>query len=58
LLADIARGKEVSFAGSVPYQVITKDGGPDQTVDGLVIKNPSAEAFQKTLRDTLASAKK
>ena len=58
LLADIARGKEAKFAGSVPYQVITKSGGPDQDADGLQVKNPSSEAFQKTLNDTLKSAKK
>ena len=59
MLAAVARGdKSKLVKGSMPYQVITKDGGPDQTVNGLAIKFPKAADFEKKIRDDLASVKK
>ncbi len=60
ILAAVARGDKSKLLGKgqTPYQVITKDGGPDQTINGLLIKFPKAVDFEKKIRDDLASVKK
>ena len=42
----------------MPYQVITKDGGPDQTINGLHIKFPKAADYEQKIRDDFASVGK
>ena len=42
----------------IPYRVVTKDGGPDETVNGMVVKNLKVADFEKKLREDLESAKK
>jgi ribose transport system substrate-binding protein len=42
----------------IPHRVVTKDGGPDETVDGLVVKYPKVADFEAKLRADLASVKK
>jgi hypothetical protein len=44
--------------GSMPYQVITKTGAPDQTINGLHIKFPKAADYIQTIRDQLKSVGK
>ena len=59
VLAAVARGDMSKLVkGSMPYQVITKDGAPDATINGLAIKFPKATDFEKKIRDDLASVKK
>jgi ribose transport system substrate-binding protein len=59
VLAAVARGDNSKLVkGSMPYQVITKDGGPNQIVNGLDIKFPKAVDFEKKIRDDLASVRK
>ena len=43
---------------AIPYRIVTKEGGPDETVNGLVVKNPKVADFEAKLRADLASAKK
>jgi ribose transport system substrate-binding protein len=58
-LAANARGdKSKMVTEPIPYRVVTKDGGPDDTVGGLVVKNLKVAEFEKKLRDDLASVKK
>jgi len=58
-LAALARGDDSKLVkGSLPYQVITKDGGKDQDINGLHIKFPTALAFQQKIKDDLASVGK
>lgn len=60
ILAAVARGDKSKLLakGQTPYQVITKDGAPDQMINGLLIKFPKAVDFEKKIRDDLASVKK
>ncbi|HJZ54786.1 MAG TPA: substrate-binding domain-containing protein, partial [Gemmataceae bacterium] len=63
VLAAIARGDdskadEVNAAKSMPYQVITREGGPDQTIDGLPIKFPKAADYEQRVRDQFKSVGK
>ncbi|HET6572686.1 MAG TPA: substrate-binding domain-containing protein [Fimbriiglobus sp.] len=59
ILAAVARGDHSKLVkGSMPYQVITRDGGPDQTINGLHIKFPKAADFAQKVRDDIASVKK
>jgi ribose transport system substrate-binding protein len=63
VLAAIARGDDtkaeaVNKAKSMPYQVITKDGGPDQTINGLSIKFPKAADYINTITAQKESVKK
>ena len=59
ILAAVARGDNSKLVkGSMPYQVITRDGGPDQTINGLHIKFPKAADFAQKVRDDMASVKK
>lgn len=52
ILAAEARGDTSKrVKGSMPYQVITKDGGADQTINGLHIKFPKAGEYVQTVRD-------
>jgi ribose transport system substrate-binding protein len=59
VLAAVARGDHSKLVkGSLPYQVITRDGGPDQTINGLHIKFPKAADFEAKIRADLASVRK
>ncbi len=60
VLAAVARGDKSKIVGKggTAYQVVTKDGGPDQTINSLVIKHPKAADVEKKIRDDLASVKK
>jgi ribose transport system substrate-binding protein len=58
-LAAKARGDDSKMVKeAIPYRIVTKDGGPDETVNGLVVKNPKVADFEAKLRADLASAKK
>lgn len=59
ILAAEARGDTSKrVKGSMPYQVITKDGGPDQDINGLHIKFPKAGEYVQTVSDQLKSVGK
>ena len=59
ILAAEARGDTSKrVKGSMPYQVITKVGGPDQTIDGLHIKFPKAAEYEQTVRNQFKSVGK
>jgi ribose transport system substrate-binding protein len=59
VLAAVARGDNSKLVkGSAPYQIITKDGGPDQDINGLHIKFPTAADYEKTVRDQFKSVGK
>ncbi|MBA4068067.1 MAG: sugar ABC transporter substrate-binding protein [Isosphaera sp.] len=56
ILAAVARGdKSKLLTQPLPYQVVTKDGGPDQTADGLTIKFPKAADYAELVRGQFAS---
>lgn len=58
-LAKNARGdKSGLMKEPIAYRVITKTGGADETVNGVVVKNLKAEDFEKKLKDDLASVQK
>jgi ribose transport system substrate-binding protein len=58
-LAAKARGDDSKLVkDAIPYRVVTKDGGSDETVNGLVIKNLKVAEFEAKLRADLASVKK
>jgi hypothetical protein len=42
----------------MPYQVVTKDGGPNQTINGLDIKFPKASDYESTVKAQFASVGK
>jgi ribose transport system substrate-binding protein len=42
----------------IAYRIVTKDGGPDETVNGVVVKNLKVADFEHKLREDLASVKK
>ena len=55
----MARGDNSKLVkGSMPYQVITKDGGPDQDINGLHIKFPKAADYEQTVRNQFKSVGK
>jgi len=59
VLAAVARGDNSKLVkGSMPYQVITKNGGPDQDINGLHIKFPKAADYEQTVRDQFKSVGK
>lgn len=59
ILAAEARGDSSKrVKGSMPYQVITRDGGPDQDINGLHIKFPKAADYEQTVRDQYKSVGK
>ncbi len=56
VLAAKARGDSSKLAQEpIPYRIVTRDGGPDERVHGMVIKNLNVRDFEKKLRDDLAS---
>jgi len=58
-LAAKARGDDSKLVKDpIAYRIITKEGGPDETVNGLVVKNLKVADFEHKLRDDLASVKK
>jgi ribose transport system substrate-binding protein len=59
ILAAEARGDTSKrVKGSMPYQVITREGGPDQDINGLHIKFPKADLYVQTIKDQFNSVKK
>ncbi|OWK34573.1 substrate-binding domain-containing protein [Fimbriiglobus ruber] len=60
VLAAVARGDKSApeKAKPTPYRVITKDGGPEETVDGIKVLNLKAADFAQILKDQVASAGK
>jgi ribose transport system substrate-binding protein len=59
ILAAEARGDTSKrVTGSMPYQVITRHGGPDQDINGLHIKFPKAADYVKTVQGQFDSVKK
>lgn len=58
-LAAKAKGDDSKLVKDpIPYRLVTKDGGPDETVNGMVVKNLKVAEFEKKLREDLESAKK
>ncbi len=62
-LAAHAKGDDSKLVkDAIPYRVVTKDGGPDETVDTpsgkLTVKNLKVTDFETKLREDLASVKK
>jgi ribose transport system substrate-binding protein len=57
LLAILAKGGDKSQLPTkpTPYRVVTKDGGPDETVNGQTIPNYKAAAYAQKIRDDLKS---
>ena len=41
----------------IPYRVVTKDGGPEEEVNGIKVQNLRADEFAKQLRADIDSAK-
>jgi ribose transport system substrate-binding protein len=61
ILATFVRGdhsRATKSSVSMPYQVITKGGGPEQSINGLRIKFPKAVDYIQTIRDQLKSVGK
>jgi ribose transport system substrate-binding protein len=59
ILAAEARGdKSKRLTRPLPYQVVTKDGGPDQQVNGLAIKFPKAADYLEVVKGQMASVGK
>ena len=61
ILAALAKGDKSKLpkpGEMIPYRLVTKDGGPDQTVNGTVVKNLKAADFAKQLKADIESAKK
>ncbi len=58
ILAAEARGdKSKSGIKPIPYRIVTKDGGPSKTIDGVEILNLKAADFRNDLRKRLDSVK-
>ena len=56
ILAAEARGdKSKRLTGPLPYQVVTKEGGAEQTINGLAIKNPKATDYLELVKGQFAS---
>ncbi len=56
ILAAVARGDKSKLpTKSMAYQVVTKDGAPDQTINGLAIKFPKAADYEVTIKAQFAS---
>jgi ribose transport system substrate-binding protein len=55
---DKSKVDEVNASKSMPYQVITRDGGPDQTIEGLTIKFPKAAEYEERIRNQFKSVGK
>jgi ribose transport system substrate-binding protein len=59
ILAALGRGDRSKLKDEpIPYRVITKDGGPDEMVNGILVKNLPVAEFQQKLKDDLASVTK
>lgn len=59
VLSAIARGDDSKLVkGSLPYQVVTQAGGPDQTINGLLIKFPKGSDYEATVKAQFASVGK
>ena len=59
ILAANAKGDKSKVTNeAIPYRVITKDGGPEQKINGLKILNIKATELEAKLRADIASAKK
>ncbi|HUR53360.1 MAG TPA: hypothetical protein VMZ71_04480 [Gemmataceae bacterium] len=60
VLAAVARGDKgaAETFKSIPYRVITKDGGDKSTVNGVEVLNLKATDFAAQLKERLASVKK
>lgn len=59
VLAAVARGDKSKMpAGSLAYQVVTKDGGPEETINGLHIKFPRAADYENVVKAQFASVGK
>lgn len=59
VLAAAARGDDSKMmTGSMPYQVVTRDGGPDRQVDGLTVKFPKAAEYVETIKGQFAAVGK
>ncbi len=59
ILAAVARGDRSKLpTGSMPYQVVTRDGGPEETINGLRIKFPKAADYEVTVKGQFASVGK
>ncbi len=58
LAAEVRGDTSKRVSGSMPYQVITKDGDKDQTINGLLIKFPKAADYEQTVRDQFKSVGK
>ncbi len=58
-LAAKAKGDDSKLVTDpIPYRIVTRDGGPDETVNNLVVKYPKAADFEAKLRADLDSVKK
>jgi ribose transport system substrate-binding protein len=55
--SDNSKAEQVKAAKSMPYQVITRDGGPDRDINGLHIKFPKAADYEKAVRDQFESVR-
>ena len=52
VLAAVARGdKSKLLTKNLPYQVVTRDGGETQTINGLEIKHPKASDYAAIVRE-------
>jgi ribose transport system substrate-binding protein len=59
ILAAEARGDTSKrVTGSAPYQVITKEGGPEQEINGLKIKFPKAAEYKTMIQEQISSVRK
>jgi ribose transport system substrate-binding protein len=59
VLAAVARGDNSKLVkGSMPYQVVTKEGGPDQTINNLQIKFPKGSDYEAKVKAQFASVGK
>jgi ribose transport system substrate-binding protein len=59
VLAANAKGDKSKITKDpIPYRIVTKDGGPDETVNGLTVKFPKVADFEAKLRADLDSVPK
>lgn len=58
VLAAKARGEKLKAVEPIPYRVLTKDGGPDEKVGGVIVQNLKAADYDKQLREWLTPPKK
>lgn len=59
VLAAVAKGdKSKIMKDAIPYRIVTKDGGADETVGALKVQTLKVGEFESKLRADIASAKK